>query len=188
MSARSAKTSVEILLVRASLTALPERRLLKSRNLVTVDLIWPRTGIAKKSAARQIVFSKGLSDLTVEPWAKRILYREEIEGRCGIAVSVSETVTAQKVRKFAKLTAKAVIKEGADLVDAALASHGDIAAAPIDALAAMVGESSGPKTIAQGVVDVEDLPAEGETRTVVVPLARPLLGSSVGSLELLIKG
>lgn len=181
------KTAVEILLVKAELTGLPEKRLLKSRNLGTVELIWPRTGVAKKSAARQMVFKLGKADLRDEPWAKRVLYREEIEGKCGIAVSISEPVTVQKFRKFAKLTAKAIIKEGADVVQSLMVSHGDIAAAPIDALAAIVGESEAPKAIAQGVIDFTDLPAEGEEIEVAIPLQRPLLGRAIGSLTLLIR-
>ena len=43
------KTPVETLLVKAELTGLPEKRLLKSRNLGAVDLVWPRTGIARRT-------------------------------------------------------------------------------------------------------------------------------------------
>ena len=188
MATKNAKSAVEILLVKAEMTGVPEKRLLKSRNLGTVELIWPRNGIARKSASRQMTFTRGKIDFTDEPWAKRVLFREEIEDHCGIAVSVSEPVTLQKFRKFAKLTAKAIIKEGADIIQSALVSHGDIAAAPIDALAAVVGENEGPKPIAQGVVDFNDLPDAGEERTVSVPLQRPLLGTTVGTLTLLVKG
>ena len=188
MATKNAKTNVEILLVKAELSGIPEKRLLKSRNLGTVDLIWPRTGIARKSASRQMVFKLGKADFTGEEWAKRILYREEIEGKCGIAVSISEPVTMQKLRKFAKLTAKAIIKEGADIVQSAMVGYGDIAAAPIDALATMVGEAEAPKPIAQGIVDFTDLPAEGEEILVTVPLKRPTPGTAMGQLTLLVRG
>ena len=178
------KTAVEILLVKAELTGIPEKRLLKSRNLGTIDLIWPRTGIAKKSAARQMVFARGKADFTSEIWAKRLLYREEIEGKCGVAVSISEPVTVQKLRKWAKLTAKAILKEGADIVQSAVVGYGDIAAAPIDALATLVGESEAPKPIAQGVIDFTDLPSAGESVELTVPLMRPLTGSAIGSVTL----
>ncbi len=187
MAAKVSKTAVEILLVKAQLTGVPEKRLLKSRNLGTVDLIWPRTGVAKKSAARQMIFSRGKADFTEEVWAKRLLYREEIEGKCGIAVSISEPVTVQKLRKFAKLTAKAIIKEGADIVQSAMVGYGDIAAAPIDALATLVGESEAPKSIAQGVIDFTQLPADGEEIEVTVPLKRPLTDAEIGSLTLLVR-
>ena len=41
--------------------------------------------------------------------------------------------------------------------------------------------------IAQGVLDVADLPAEGEERTITIPLIRPLTGKSTGSLTLVLR-
>lgn len=183
------KTAVEILLVRAELTGIPEKRLLISRNLGSVDLIWPKTGSAKKSAAREMVFHKGVADFTGEPWAKRCIYREEIEDHCGIAVTITEPVSIQKLRRFLQLTAKAALKYGADVAGKAAIGYSDIASAPIDVLAQLVGEKEAPKAIAQGVIDFEALPGEGEEVTVEVELRRPLLlGKSVGRLVLLVRG
>ena len=75
------KQPIEILLVDAKLTGIPEKRLLKSRHLGCVDLIWPRTGIARKSGAREMIFRRGEADFTSEPWTKRLLFREDVEGR-----------------------------------------------------------------------------------------------------------
>ena len=88
------KRAIEILLVGAQLTGVPEKRLLKSRNVGAVDLVWPRTGVARKSAAREMVFKKGKVDFAGEEWTKRVLFREEIEGRCGLAVTVTEPVVS----------------------------------------------------------------------------------------------
>ena len=74
------------------------------------------------------------------------------------------------------------------MVDAALMSYGDIAAAPVDALATMVAEKDSPRVILQGILDYDDLPAAGETKEVVIPLSRPKLGKAVGSLTLLVQG
>ena len=51
----------------------------------------------------------------------------------------------------------------------------------------MIGEKDVPAVIAQGVLDVVDLPAEGEELTVSVPLVRPLTGKAVGSLTLCLR-
>ena len=72
--AKKEKVALEILLEDAEITSLPMRKLLKSRNLLSVDLIWPRTGIARKSAAREVAFRKGKADFTSEEWAKRMSY------------------------------------------------------------------------------------------------------------------
>ena len=182
------KRAIEILLVKAELTGVPEKRLLKSRNVGAVDLVWPRTGVARKSAAREMVFKKGKADFAGEEWTKRVLFREEIEGRCGVAVTVTEPVSVQKARRFVRLVAKYAFKMGADFMEKAMVGYADIASAPLDAFAQMVGEKDAPKAIAQGVVDVADLPAEGAVATVVVSLKRPLTGAAVGSLTLLLRG
>lgn len=185
---KAGKTSVEITLVRISLTGIPEKRLLKSRHLGTVDLVWPKVGTAKKTASRQMALRLGKADFTSEPWAKRVLFREEIDGHCGIAVALTETLTVQRIKKYLRLVAKYALKEGSDIVASAFVGYGDLASAPVDALVAMAGSTEAPKTIAQGVVDFCDLPAAGETRTVEIPLSRPLTGASIGSLTLRIDG
>ena len=182
------KTTVEILLKSLAFIGFPEKRLLLSRNLLTVDLIWPKVGTARKSASRQIVMKKGLCDFTSEPWAKRVLYREDIEDHCGIAVSLTEPVSIQKLRRLVQLTEKLILKEGAEMVDALCLSYGDIASAPVTALATMVGEKDAPKLIAQGLIDYFDLPAAGEEKEVIIPIFRPKFGKEVGSLTLVIKG
>jgi len=184
---KNAKTNVEILLVKAEVKGVPEKGLLRSRNLGCVDLIWPRTGIAKKSAAREMVFKKGVADFTGEEWTKRVLFREEIEGRCGLAVTITEPVSIQLARRYLRLTAKYALKMGADFMEKAMVGYADISSSPIDALAQMLGEKDTPKAIAQGVLDVTDLPSEGEEKMVEIPLQRPLTGKTIGALTLLVR-
>ncbi|MBR2839276.1 MAG: hypothetical protein IKE55_10860 [Kiritimatiellae bacterium] len=183
-AAKRTKTALEFLLVKAELKGIPEKALLRSHNIGQVDLIWPRTGVAKKSGAREMVFKKGVCDFTGEPWAKRVVFREDVEGRCGIAVSITEPVSVQKVRRFLRLTAKYALKMGADFMEKAMVGYADIASSPIDALAAMIGEKDVPKVIARGVLDIEELPDEGEELSVSVPLVRPLTGRTIGTLVL----
>lgn len=187
--ATKSKRLIEVTLVRCEMTGIPEKRLLKSRNLGTVDMIWPRAGIAKRSASRMFVFSRGKVDFTGEEWAKRVLFREEVEDHTAFAVSITEPVSLQKVRRFLELSAKYALKQGADFVEHAMVGYGDIASAPVDALAAMVGEKDTPRAIAQGVVDLPSLPEEGGEVMVSVPLRRPkLLKGTIGVLTLLVRG
>lgn len=188
MATKNDKKTVEILFVEAKLTSLPENKLPLSRNLVTVELIWPKVGTARKSASREVKFRKGVVDFTSEEWAKRCVFREEIDGHCGIAVSVSEPVSVQKLKRWAKLTAKAILKEGADIATSAMIGYSDIAQAPIDALATMIGEKDAPESIAQGVIDFCDLPSDGDTKEIAIPLFRPVLGNEIGSVVLAVKG
>ena len=182
------KSTFEITLKSLSVTGIPEKALLISRNLLTVEMIWPKAGTPRKSATRQITMKRGKVDFTTEPWAKRVLFREDIDGHTAFTVSIAEPVTLQKLRRLLQLTAKAAIKEGADMIDAALVSYGDIAAAPVDALATMVAEKDAPRIIIQGVLDYDDLPGAGETKEVTIPLTRPKFKKVIGGLTLAIKG
>ena len=182
------KTTVEITLKSLSLSGIPEKALLISRNLLTVEMIWPKAGTPRKSATRQITMKKGKCDFSVEAWAKRVLFREDIDGHTAFTVSIAEPVTLQTLRRLLQLTAKAALKEGADMIDAALVSYDDIAAAPVDALATMVAEKDAPRIIVQGVLDYDDLPASGETKEVVIPLTRPKYSKQIGTLTLLVQG
>ena len=184
---RRTKANVEFLLVRAEIKGVPEKALLKSRNIGQIDLVWPRAAIAKKSGAREMVFKKGVCDFTCEPWTKRVVFREEVDGHCGLAVSITEPISVQKVRRFLRLTAKYALKMGADFMEKAMVGYADIASSPIDALAAMIGEKDVPKVVAQGVLDVDDLPGEGEERMVTVPLSRPLTGREIGTITLCLR-
>ena len=184
---KKTKANIEFLLVRAEVKGIPEKALLRSRNIGQVDLVWPRTGVAKKSGAREFVFKKGVCDFTGEPWTKRVVFREEVDDHCGLAVSITEPVSVQKVRRFLRLTAKYALKMGADFMEKAMVGYADIASSPLDALAAMVGEKDAPKTIAQGVLDFDDLPSDGEEREIAIPLERPLTGKTIGTLTLLVR-
>ena len=184
---KKTKVGLEVLLVRAELKGIPEKALLKSRNMVQVDMVWPRPSIARKSAMREAAFRHGVCDFTGEPWTKRVVLREDVEDHCGFAVSVTEPVSIQKLRQFLRLTAKYALKMGADFMEKAMVGYADIASSPIDALAAMVGEKDAPEVIAQGVVDFDDIPGEGEEREVSVPLVRPLTKRAVGTLTLLVR-
>jgi len=182
------KSAIEVTLVKAELDGVPEKRLLKSRNLGCVDLVWPRTGVARKSAAREMVFRKGKADFSAEEWTKRVLFREEIEDHCGLAVTITEPVSLQVARRYARLIAKYALKLGADFAEKAMAGYADIASAPIDALAQLLGEKDTPKAIAQGVLDLGHLPEPGSSTTIDVPLRRPLTGKEIGSLTLAVRG
>ena len=185
--AKKGKIALEILLESIEISSLPMRRLLRSRNLLSVDLIWPRTGVARKSAARQVVFRKGKTDFTSEEWAKRLVFREEIEGHAALAVSVSESVTQQKLRRFARLTAKYALRMGADFMEKAMVGYADIASSPLDALSQMVGEKDAPKSIVQGVVDINSLPNAGEEMRMEIPLKNSDHDEDVGVLRVIIR-
>ncbi len=183
------KRTVEILLTAANINGAGFQKMLASScNLLTADLIWPRAGIARKTSAREARFTKSFADFTNDEWAKRILFREDVEGHTALAVSVSENLTDEFIEKFLRTTAKYAFRTVSDAVDKLTVGISDIASAPVDALAAITGTYPGPKPIAQGVIDIEKLPAAGKEYILDIPLHKPGTEKVVGTLKVLIRG
>ena len=85
------KTALEVLLSAVDLHGIKlQPRIVKTKRLVTVELLWPRCSIAKKTSAREVEFRKGQASCQGEEWCRRVLFREEVDGHAGLAVAVSE--------------------------------------------------------------------------------------------------
>lgn len=190
MAAKKNKTAIEVLLVAVDIGGLKLRpRVVKSTRLVTVDILWPRCSIARKTMSREVEFSRAAADMRKEEWSRRIFFREDVEGHCGLAATVSEILDDEWVEKFLRATAKFALREFRDVIKQYTVGIDDIASAPLDALAQMEGTYPGPKTALQGVLDLteEMIPRSGKVAVVDIPLHRPGRKKVLGSLKLEIR-
>ena len=190
MATKNQKVQVEILFAGAEIGGIKvQPHLVKTTRLVTVDLVCPRSTIAKKTVAKEVKFQKAKADAKGQCWTERILHREDVDGHFGLAVQVSEVLDDEWFEKFLRATAKVALKEFRDIVQQYTVGISDIASAPIDALAQMEGTYPGPKTVAQGVLDVteEQLPEAGGSAIVEVPLHRPKFQRTIGHVKLEIR-
>ena len=187
MATKNQKVAIEVLLVGAEIGGIKlQPHLVKTTRLLTVDLVCPRASIAKKTAAKEVKFQKAKADLKGQGWTERVMFREDVDGHFGLAVQISEVLDDEWFEKFLRATAKIALKEFRDLAKTYTAGISDIASAPIDALAQIEGTYPGPKTVAQGVLDVTEglLPEAGKAVTVEVPLHRPKFAKTVGHVKL----
>ena len=187
MATKNQKVAVEVLLAGAEIGGIKlQPHLVKTTRLVTVDLICPRASIAKKTAAKEVKFQKAKADLKGQGWTERVMHREDVDGHFGLAVQLSEVLDDEWFEKFLRATVKIALKEFRDLAKSYTVGISDIASAPIDALAQMEGTYPGPKTVAQGVLDVTEgmLPEIGKAVTVEVPLHRPKFAKTIGRVKL----
>ena len=187
MANKNQKVTVEVLIAGAEIGGIKlQPHLVKTTRLVTVDMICPRSSIAKKTAAKEVKFQKAKADLKGQGWTERVMFREDVDGHFGFAVQLSEVLDDEWFEKFLRATVKIALKEFRDLAKTYTVGISDIASAPIDALAQLEGTYPGPKTVAQGVLDVteEMLPEPGKTVTVEVPLHRPKFAKTVGHVKL----
>ena len=187
MATKNQKVAIEVLLAGAEIGGIKlQPHLVKTTRLVTVDLICPRASIAKKTAAKEVKFQKAKADLKGQGWTERVMFREDVDGHFGLAVQLSEVLDDEWFEKFLRTTAKIALKEFRDLAKSYTVGISDIASAPINALAQLEGTYPGPKTVAQGVLDVTEamLPEAGKAVTVEVPLHRPKFAKVIGSVKL----
>ena len=181
------KVQIEVLLAGVEIGGIKLRpHLVKTTRLVTVDMVCPRASIARKTAAKEVKFQKAKADLKGQGWTERVMFREDVDGHFGFAVQLSEVLDDEWFEKFLRATAKIALKEFRDLAKTYTVGISDIASAPIDALAQLEGTYPGPRTVAQGVLDVteEMLPEVGKSVMVEVPLHRPKLAKTVGRVKL----
>ena len=124
------------------------------KRMVTVELIWPRMQVASKSSVKLLSFTKGQAVPT--GWIKRILFKESVEQRFGIAVRVTETVKATAVRKFFRSMAGTLFGIAGDFADDAMPNKysGDAISAPFDYAAKELKSTYNAEIVAEGSMDL----------------------------------
>ena len=187
MATKNQKVAIEVLLVGAEIGGIKlQPHLVKTTRLLTVDMVCPRASIAKKTAAKEVKFQRAKTDLKGQGWTERVMFREDVDGHFGLAVQLSEVLDDEWFEKFLRTTFKIALKEFRDLAKTYTVGISDIASAPLDALAQMEGTYPGPRTAAQGVLDVTEdmMPDVGQVTFVEVPLHRPKFAKTIGHVKL----
>jgi len=86
-------------------------------HLLTADLVWPRTGTARKSASQSCTLREGAAEFAAANWGRRILFKETVEGRFALAVTVTESLDDEELEKILRFWAGAALAVGAGAVD-----------------------------------------------------------------------
>ncbi len=140
--------------------------------LVTVSLIWPRPLMAERVAIRTLRFEKDGLDLARQDWSERILFKENVEGPFGIVVQVSETLTAQALKRIIAGLGVSVLRTAGSEA-ARLASGPWLSTLARFPFAHLSGDLSGaaktPQVVAAGRITL--LP--GNPGPIEIPLAVP---------------
>lgn len=167
-----AKRELAILLEEIEIPFTGMRVTKTTTHLVTAGLIWPRTGIALKNGSLSAKLERGLASFGNENWGKKIILRENVEGRFALSLTVTEALNYEKLEKFLRECLRIAIKAGGDIADSLTGPAGDFVAAPFDAAAKMIGTYPGPKLLVQGMaeLDASDFPESGGERRLTVQL------------------
>lgn len=151
----------------------------ETTHLLGADLVWPRIGVAQKSASQTCALKEGHADFETVNWGRRILFKETVEGRFALSLTLTESLDDEDLEQFFRFCAGAFLSIGAGMVESAVKPVGKLAAAPLDYAAKNIGKYPGPKLLVEGLAELHssDLPESGGERllTLRMTAARRLL-------------
>ena len=127
----------------------------KSSHLLSAELIWPRVGIAQKAASQPCRLEKGHADFEKVNWGNRILFKESVEGKFALRISLTEVLDDEELEKFLRSFSGAALAFGADMLAPLYPPFGKLVSAPIDYLAKDIEKYPGPTRLVEGLVELE---------------------------------
>jgi hypothetical protein len=127
----------------------------KSSHLLSAELIWPRVGIAQKAASQPCRLEKGHADFEKVNWGNRILFKENVEGKFALRISLTEVLDDEELEKFLRSFSGAAIAFGADMLAPLYPPFGKLVSAPIDYLAKDIEKYPGPTRLVEGLAELE---------------------------------
>jgi len=121
---------------------------------LVANLIWPRGAIAKKGTAQVCRLRQGV--MAEAAWGDRVLFKEDVEGRFAVQVSVSEATDGDRLEEFLRSVAGTVLSATGEFYAAELpgAPLRKMARAPVDYLAKEIGKMPASRIMAEGMVDL----------------------------------
>lgn len=166
------KRELEIVLSQAHIPVTGSGLIRNSSHLLTAELLWPRTGVARKSSVQPCGLKQGLADFENVNWGLKALFKENVAGRFALRLTLTEALDDEEIEKFLRSVAGAAIAFGADVATAMWPPFGKIAAAPLDAVAKNVAKYPGATLLAEGLaeLDASDFPASGGERLLSVQM------------------
>lgn len=166
-----AKKTVVITLESIHLVCAGTTKKKETRHALTSVLIWPRPTIAKKETILTCSLTRGAADLAEAPWHETILFKENVEGKFGLSIEVSEAMSNDVLDTLVRSFASVFLKDASSILGKSDLAFGDL----LSTLFSAAGKTGGtPKTklIAAGAttLDPADI-RDGDSLT--IPLVAP---------------
>ena len=164
------KTDLEVTLARVQMPSLGKTG--THQHVITVELIYPRLGVASKSSAKTIVLKNGVCEADLLPWTRKICFKEAVEGNLGVHVTISERLSATQMRKVMRFIAGKSLDIGADAVEDAIPMPvvDEIAVQPLIYLSKQLLTTTQAKIIAEGFIDLKASQFSDTPSLISVPL------------------
>lgn len=168
-------------------------RVATTSHLLMAELLWPRTGVPRRSASQPCSLVKGQADCDILNWGRRILFKEQVVGRFAIRLTLTEALEDEAIEKMLRIMTGMALTVGAELAERLLLPPlGRIAAAPVTAFSKDLARYPGPAPLAEGLaeLDAADFPLSGGERRLILRmtaarrLARPVKRTAGGRSDI----
>ncbi|MBO7655676.1 MAG: hypothetical protein J6U40_12215 [Kiritimatiellae bacterium] len=181
MAAQS-KRDVEITLEEIDVPVLGIKTGANTSHVVGLELIWPRTGVAKKSGEQACRLVNGKGHFDGLNWGRRILIRESVEGRFALRMTLTEDLDDEEIEKILRFCGGVFFAFAADAVEDVVPVAGKVASSPLDYLAKNIAKYPGAKIVAEGMMEMDagELPPVGGEKLLTLQMftAKRLLKTS----------
>lgn len=164
------KTDLEVTLARVQMPSLGKTG--AHQHVVTVELIYPRIGVASKSSAKTVVLKNGVCEADLLSWTRKICFKESVEGSFGVHITISERLSATQMRKVMRFIAGKSLDIGADAVEDAIPMPvvDEIAVQPLIYLSKQLLTTTQAKIIAEGYLDLKATQFSDTPSLISIPL------------------
>lgn len=143
-----------------------------SNHLVGIDLVCPRSTVNRKSSNRTVTLEKGVFAPEAPSWTDSVIFKESVEGRFGIEVTVTEPISDAIADYFIKNAASSLVKILAGFMSKDIAIKGldDIAEVPLATLSKTILKDKSPDVIFRGCTDLHSGEDFSKQVVVTIPL------------------
>ncbi len=144
-----------------------------SRHIVEAELLYPRVGVALKTATMTQRLNSGALDVRGLPWYRRILFKENVEGRFAIKFRISRSLGQAAFNAAIRYIGSVLFGAVETTVDKHYGGViGDVASAPFAYGTKQLPKTSSTEYILEGGIDLDAAMLNG-TMQIEVPLFAP---------------
>ena len=141
-----------------------------SRHIVEAELIYPRTGVASKSTSMTLRLNSGVLEARGLPWYRRILFKENVEGRFAMRFRISKSLGQAAFNAAMRHIGSVLFGAAETTVDKHFGGViGDVVSSPLGYAKKSLAKATTTEYILEGGIDLEAAELEGSFH-VEVPL------------------
>ncbi|MBO7742170.1 MAG: hypothetical protein J6S21_06410 [Victivallales bacterium] len=169
MAKNTGRQDLEITLSRLEVAGRKRHR--RAVHQLEAALLWPRVGIAQRSASCQLVLEQGICDFSGLPWFRRVLFKETCSDEFALCLELSISLKRSLLRSAPRRLFGYIFKTAGDYADD-LGPAGEVAEQPLKEISRALLDKNDAAAMGWGAVDLKAADfADGLPHEVTVELS-----------------